>query len=432
MRSRRRPDAGLSLVELMITLAVASLVSGSTFVFFAGQQKVYETQGRLLNVQQNLWSAMEIMGRNVRAAGIGMANCVRQDSDRGGPDNGDPPPTPSIGFPNPAGGVRAFRGGAVIRIPPMWIINGAAGAPDEITVAFGTNTFGNTADTFLTQDVRTTNVVSDAVMTIGTVYQANDFILLADVGTPARNLNNDRGCTLFQVTGVLGNQLLHAPTSAWNPPGDIAGLAPTAVPAAGPAYVYPTGDKGGVRNFGTLNWVRFFIDATGAPATPPRLMMDRLDTNAGPQLLADGIEDMQIAYACDIPVPLAPDCPAGPPCVSPETPTNPADGTLTEGGPLPSPPAAGAQPTVVATRLYTAPGTGDEWTYNTPGDIPRPDCNRPTAVRVTLIGRSMTADTAIPNGAGNYKPGIEDGLAGPVDTFRHRVITSTINPRNRE
>ena len=58
----RRSDAGLTLIELMITIVVASLVAASTFMFFAGQQRIYDTQTKLLNVQQNVtaaqWSAL--------------------------------------------------------------------------------------------------------------------------------------------------------------------------------------------------------------------------------------------------------------------------------------------------------------------------------------------------------------------------------------
>jgi len=49
---RREPERGMTLVELMVTMVIASIVAASTFMFFAGQQRVYETQTKLLNVQQ--------------------------------------------------------------------------------------------------------------------------------------------------------------------------------------------------------------------------------------------------------------------------------------------------------------------------------------------------------------------------------------------
>jgi len=67
----------MTLVELMVTMVIASIVAASTFMFFAGQQRVYETQTKMLNVQQNAWAAMEVLTRFVRAAGSGMYGCVR-------------------------------------------------------------------------------------------------------------------------------------------------------------------------------------------------------------------------------------------------------------------------------------------------------------------------------------------------------------------
>src|SRR3954451_5019087 len=85
----RRSEAGLTLIELMIPILVASLVAASTFVFFAGQQRIYDTQTKLLNVQQSVTAGMELLTRYVRASGTGMLGCVRPDSDGAGPDPGD-------------------------------------------------------------------------------------------------------------------------------------------------------------------------------------------------------------------------------------------------------------------------------------------------------------------------------------------------------
>src|SRR3954463_4446585 len=88
----RRPAAGFTLIELMVTIVVAALVASSTFVFFAGQQRIYDTQTKLLNVQQNLWASLEVLSRNIRAAGGGMTSCYASTS------------------PAPAGSVRPVLG----------------------------------------------------------------------------------------------------------------------------------------------------------------------------------------------------------------------------------------------------------------------------------------------------------------------------------
>lgn len=382
----RRPDAGLTLVELLVTIVLAGLVSASAFAFFNGQRTIFALHSKLLNVQQNLWSAMDAVTRSLRSAGGGMLGCVRPDSDAAGPDTGDPGPGGAV---TPATGLRVFREGVgVMRIPPLWIQNGAGGAPDTLTVAFGDNSSGTFADAALALDVQTDQSIAPIRTLPGETvrFRTGEFILLVE----RSQANGDRGCSLFQLTGINAgtNTLQHdAASSPWNPAANLLGHVP---------FTYVGGSAtatGGIRNFGELNWIRFAIDSSGAPARAPRLTMNRLDGNLGPQVLAEGIEDMQIAYACDL-------APAGA-----------ADGILTEG-------------TDAASRL------ADEWTYNEAGDVPQAGCIRPNAIRITLIGRSRSEDALLTGSPDNAKPAAEDGVRGPPDRYRHRVATVSINPRN--
>jgi hypothetical protein len=86
--------------------------------------------------------------------------------------------------------------------------------------------------------------------------------------------------------------------------------------------------------------------------------------------------------------------------------------------------------TTVATRL------ADEWINNQAGDVVPAGCALPTAIRITLIARSLAADTALTatagsgTGSSSFKPAAEDGTAGAPDNFRHRSLTTTIYPRN--
>jgi type II secretory pathway pseudopilin PulG len=383
-RGKRRGEAGLTLVELMITLIIASLVTTATFAFFSGQQRIYETQSKMLTTQQTLWSAIDVVSRSLRTAGGGMFGCVRADSDGAGADTGDPPPG---GAAAPATGLRVYRSGVgVFRLAPYWFQNGAAGAPDTLTIAYGSGSTGSWADAVLGADFNpatpTTPVRTLAGQTVR--FFTGEFIMLVD----RTQANGDRGCSLFQITGIdaLNNNLLHvSATSEWNPPNNVPDLVP---------FTYPggtTASSGGIRDFGTLTWVQFAVDRTGT--IPPRLTMNRLDGNRGPEILADGIEDLQISYACDIQ-------PAGAP-----------DGVLTEG-------------TDPASRL------ADEWVYNQALDPVPIGCNKPDAIRITLMARSLTPDTLLNSVTDNRKPAAEDGALGPVDTFRHRVATVSVYPRN--
>jgi prepilin-type N-terminal cleavage/methylation domain-containing protein len=422
----RRPDAGLTLVELMITIIIASLVASSTFIFFSGQQRIYETQTKVLNTQQNVTAALEMMARYVRAEGTGLLGCVRPDPDGVGvgTDNGDPGPVGAGTAFNqaPQTGLRAYLTGVgAIRIPPVWIVNGASGAPDSIAVAFGNGTFGNWSDTMdatFAAAIGTTNVtdpISNVTVPLApanqiAIFRDKDFMVLLDprqvttlsqvpippaVAVPPNNM--DRGCTMFQVNGVPAAGILPHPAagSIWNPPSaaSAVGMVP---------FTYTAGTFTGIRNIGTLTWIRFAIQPAvaqtgGKPPRPPFLTMERLDMNGvagyGPQKLAEGIEDLQVAYACD---------------------TN-NDGNLTENNP---------------------PDATDEWILNATADsaaLPT-NCNRPSAIRLNLIARSATEDSLLnglqSGGSPNAKPAVEDGAAGTADSYRRRVLTTTVFPRN--
>ena len=367
---------------MLVTITIASFITAATFAFFAGQQRIYDTQSKVLGVQQNLWSAMDTVSRYVRLAGKGMLGCVRPDSDAAGPDPGDPV---CGGATAPQTGLRAWRSDTgFMRIAPLWIKNGAAGAPDTLTIAYGLNSSGNFTDATLANDVqanRTTvpiNVLANE--TLG--FRAGEFMMLIE----RSQANGDRGCTLFQVTGTTPgtNTVLKDSTgSIWNPVADVAAMVPF-------AYIGGASPTGGVRNFGELVWIQFAIDSSGS--APPRLTMNRLDGTRGPEVLADGVEDMQIAYACDVK-------------------NGAPDGNLDEG-------------TDSATRRT------DEWTYNEGGDVEPVGCNRPDAIRITLVARSLAPDTTLAAALGNAKPAAEDGAAGAVDQYRHRVATIAIYPRN--
>jgi prepilin-type N-terminal cleavage/methylation domain-containing protein len=383
-RARLRPDSGLTLVEVLVTITIASFITAATFAFFAGQQRIYDTQSKLLNVQQNLWSAMDTVSRYVRLSGKGMLGCVRPDSDAAGPDLGDPS---CGGATAPQTGLRAYRTGTgFLRIAPLWIKNGAAGAPDTLTVAYGLNASGNFTDATLATDIQTgKTTVPVALLTGETVgFRANEFMLLVEKA----QANGDRGCTLLQITGidVATNRLLYSSAgSSWNPAADVAAMVPF-------SYIGGAAPTGGVRNFGELTWIQFAIDTTGGPTVPPRLTMNRLDGSGGAEVLADGIEDLQVAFACDI---------AG----------GSADGNLDEG-------------TDSATRRT------DEWIYNESGDVEPAGCSRPDAIRITLVARSLSPDSTLSQVVGNAKPAAEDGVAGSSDQYRHRVVTTSIYPRN--
>jgi hypothetical protein len=76
--------------------------------------------------------------------------------------------------------------------------------------------------------------------------------------------------------------------------------------------------------------------------------------------------------------------------------------------------------------------TTDEWQLNATGEVaPAVNCYRPAAIRMTLIARSLTPDTLLAGMSSNTKRAVENGAAGTAgDRYRHRVLTTTVFPRN--
>ncbi|HET7293768.1 MAG TPA: prepilin-type N-terminal cleavage/methylation domain-containing protein [Vicinamibacteria bacterium] len=69
---RRNAQAGFSLIELMVAMVVTLFVVGAMFGLLTGGQTAFKTQPERTDRQQNIRAAMDIMMRDVGAAGIGM------------------------------------------------------------------------------------------------------------------------------------------------------------------------------------------------------------------------------------------------------------------------------------------------------------------------------------------------------------------------
>ena len=433
VRTVHTQSAGMTLVEIMITLVISSIIAASTFMFFAGQQRIYETQTKLLNIQQNLWASMEVLTRYTRASGSGMYECVHPASyynataDNGqrslsnAPSQG--PLTSSLAV-SPQTGIRAFdaTSGNMQWIPPLWIVNndtadtatpGVVANTDVLTVAFGNRTSGTDVDAPISLGFANTAAGTPINLTgtnTGDMFRLGEFILL--LATPNWGYGSDpiidRGCTMFQITTnpASSTTLAHAASAinngdiVWNPGNNVAGMLP------GGGY---TGGSAGVRNFGQLTWVTFFVQ-TGANGIPNLMMQQRhlAGTSGQPQILAEGIEDLQVSFACD----------TGSLANQNLTQLN---GILDEG----------TDDTFKKT---------DEWWNNVPDDtLPLINtdgfCNLPTAVRLTLVVRTLTFDDLIDVAVtANGPMDVEDHRYAPrpKDQFRRRVLTTTVYPRNNK
>jgi type IV pilus assembly protein PilW len=66
----RRTDQGFTLVELLVSMVIAGVVSAAIYSTYHTQQKSYMLQEQLTAMQQNLRAAMFYMAREIRMAGL--------------------------------------------------------------------------------------------------------------------------------------------------------------------------------------------------------------------------------------------------------------------------------------------------------------------------------------------------------------------------
>ncbi|SLM32186.1 conserved hypothetical protein [Desulfamplus magnetovallimortis] len=62
--------AGFTLIEILISLAISGILMSGVYVSYLSQNKSYETQQRVIEMQQNLRNAMYHITRDIRMAGF--------------------------------------------------------------------------------------------------------------------------------------------------------------------------------------------------------------------------------------------------------------------------------------------------------------------------------------------------------------------------
>ena len=65
----KRSNAGFTLVELLVAMALSGIVMASVYSSFASQHKAYVAQEQVAAMQQNLRAAIYIMEREIRMSG---------------------------------------------------------------------------------------------------------------------------------------------------------------------------------------------------------------------------------------------------------------------------------------------------------------------------------------------------------------------------
>ncbi len=69
MKSNRAGSSGFTLIEIIIVLFIMAVVVSAVYALFAKSQRTYTGQDQLVELQQNLRSALEMMAQELRGAG---------------------------------------------------------------------------------------------------------------------------------------------------------------------------------------------------------------------------------------------------------------------------------------------------------------------------------------------------------------------------
>ena len=409
---RRAVEHGLTVIELMVALLLAAILSAGLFYMTAGQTRGYQTQLRSVTVQQNLWATMEYLQRQFFNAGYGFGtNC----------------PSGNVNVWNNVNGSNT----TVISSKGIEVYNSCAlahfsdGAPPTVAASCP-STVGDEVDAFIVSYAASTesgaypvrinksmpNSSSEIQADASGGLQVGDVAILFEPGST-------KPCTAIQITHTQitgkGCKLQHHPQPPYNPPGG--------------QNIFPPGGYGSgavVTKFGsTTTPLKFAVDTA---SDPPRLVQWRDPSRNDMEVVASGIEDLQIAWACDFNA----GAPADPTAVG-----SGPDGDLTE-----------------ATGTVTPPTdrTKDEWANNVAGDA-IPSCQYPkppalsctlnvdckiapiAAVRITLVGRTPGVEAGE---TGGRRPAAEDRAVGALDTttngglgsYGRATLTAVVKTRN--
>jgi hypothetical protein len=410
----------------MVGLFCASLAIAGAFAVVIAQQKVYGQQAQVQSSQQGLWVSMDLIQRDLRKAGMGFGTCMYNETRwaRGAVDAW------SRGFgqttlravevwDNVGTDGAALTGTDVLAVtftlPP-----GDAASDTSLAVALPRDLFDPSTTSFSVSDARglqsTAPTPCQCTGSPACPLLANTppfplaLVLDPTVGTPTRT------CSLVQLTSATACDAATLTFGAnvnapWN---RQSGGAVTG------RQQYQVGDL--VTNLGALAHVTYYVDAQTVPGRPRlvRDVTDRMcaatsDCTAGtpsypgqtcntgniaglgnanrnwcmgtPQVLAEGIEDLQLVAACDVDNNGA---------INPE----------------------GATPTAKLT---------DEWFFNAFNETVTPagtTCWTFSRVRVSLVSRSLTADAALANQG--RRPALENhDQATVTDNFYRRVQSTT-------
>lgn len=276
-----RPQAGLSLIELMVSLLIASFVLGGVVSVVVSSRGTYETEEEASFIQENARYAMETVARDLRAAGnLGCASL----------DNVQAANVVDIGAGTALDGFLSFQGIngyegtlAVAGFPP--VIDDLAAGSDAVIIRYADVDSAVAAGDHVA-GLERFNLHSAATFSIG------DKLLAVDA--------NCRRVALFENTSITPASVSHA--AGAGSPGNCTnflfpeGVNPTdcsAIDVSGNAF-----SEGSVLMSYVAN--AYFIDDSNViPGMPSLKRRVLTTTGVRTEELAQGVESLELTYGVD-------------------------------------------------------------------------------------------------------------------------------------
>lgn len=243
--------AGMTLIELMISLVIGLVVLGAVAMIFLSSQQAYRTTDGLGKVQENMQFGFEMMARDIREAGGNPCDVdlpVANVADLGGTNWWSTWSQP----------VRGYDDGA---------LGGSLAGSDSLQLLLVGDALANVsahAGTVLTVDN-------------GGGFATNDVLMVCDT----------KQLAVFRAGAVTATSVSHV--NAGNCSNSL-NVLPAPCNAAAPAYVYPRNSV-----VSRLDGVRWFVADNGRGGTS----LFRIVNGAGREEMVEGVGDMQLEYLQD-------------------------------------------------------------------------------------------------------------------------------------
>lgn len=274
--SRQR---GFSLMELMVGLTIGLFVLLTVFQVYTTWDGRQRTGGSKSDAQIAGTQAAFALERDLRLAGLGFGAAAAADD-------------PKVGCTVNA----FFTGGApqvfTFTMLPIQIVNGAAGAPDQLDVLYGTSAVRSLREIVVGSDPTTKYLLNRAGMLPG------DFVMLSNSTVP-------NSCQLVEVThadpAVVGSpRAFWHRTVAYQSAYTAAGVLtnPTMNPAGGTAAL----EFDEAFNLGPAPRANRWSIGGATPLKPFLQRINQLPTNAAVSVsedIAEGIVNLQAQYGYD-------------------------------------------------------------------------------------------------------------------------------------